>query len=696
MVARPSQCDETEINQKISNEEQYIFDEIEEDLLIDRHRHTMETSFIQNLQISPIAKLNIDKTSNRSSMTADSSCCDSGIHAAPLNTASTSTQSSTKSEIGLQNDITNTAVVQHNNNNNEILSVDIVNSKNRKNSSSSSAKDSGKHDETLNTSKSSNSNSSTSDNGCDYKVDDDFCFIGSNNLDKDLGYVNKMLKDVKLQREPNKKLEEQKMFPHQTSTNQFLHLSVLQAKLSEPIYETIPELTESEDCQQSVYALPVDNVKQMATIDKPYKIVESKLDNEGFVKNNNVKTKSNTHDKKSKFFPLNIVPRSASLNTYDQSEDHDNDDSFPKERAKKIKEVERWLKLSLSNNTQSSLIYSRGDCGKRQNDAYYEEQKPQLPPANISYERQNQNNQRIHANMPTSKSLHHGLTMQLSTDYLPQSSTKTSGMNTSTSSNEIALNSLALAKKKPQVQQRRIVQPNGKMPLKGTIPRPASLVTFAIDNSKGDEHSNMISYTNMENLESTIRMQQELLLQQKSAEAIKDRKSKQNHQKHALKEQYQKQQEEAVLMRSHVHGNNVPIMSQSIGPIFNPPPPPPLPPTTFNIPADLIQQKRKKSHVTLNVGKDSLQPSHSICHGNTHPVNNSSDQHWEWKVKLRKDGTRYVTRRPSARTNLLKERELVLTRERTGGMTTDDDAMSELKVTIISRYHESIFLTMQI
>ena len=74
MVARPSQCDETEINQNSSNEEQYIFDEIEEDLLIDRHRHTMETSFIQNLQISPIAKLNIDKTSNRSSMTADSSC----------------------------------------------------------------------------------------------------------------------------------------------------------------------------------------------------------------------------------------------------------------------------------------------------------------------------------------------------------------------------------------------------------------------------------------------------------------------------------------------------------------------------------------------------------------------------------------------------------------------------------------------
>ena len=149
-------------------------------------------------------------------------------------------------------------------------------------------------------------------------------------------------------------------------------------------------------------------------------------------------------------------------------------------------------------------------------------------------------------------------------------------------------------------------------------------------------------------------------------------------------------------MRSHAHGNNVSIMSQSVGPIFNPPPPPPLPPTTFNIPADLIQQKRKKSQNTLNAGKDSLQPSHSISHGNTHPVSNSSDQHWEWKVKLRKDGTRYVTRRPSARTNLLKERELVLTRERTGGMTTDDDAMSELKVKVTSNYQGSILLQSKI
>ena len=681
LVARPPLYGENEVHQSSlnGNEEQYIFDEIDEDLLLDQQHHIMETSFIQNLQISPIAKLNIDKTSNRSSITAESSCCDSGIHAAPLNTASTSTQSSTKSEIGLQNDIKNSKIVQINNNNNELFCSDIVNAKNRKNSSSSSAKDSGKHDETLNTSKSSNSNSSSSENGCDYKVDDDFCFIGSNNLDKDLGYVNKMLKDVKLQREPNKKMDEQKSFNQQISAHQLQQLSVLQAKLSEPIYETIPELTESEDCQQSVYALPVDNVKQVAKVEKPYKIIESNFNKDALTRASNIKTKSNTHEKKSKFFPLNIVPRSASLNTYNQGEDLNGDDDLPKERDKKIKEVERWLKLSLSNNSQSSVIYNQTEDEKRQNDAYYEEHKPQLPPPNESYDDSKFNHhQRSHANMPMSKSLHQGLTMQLSTNNLPSS--KKSGMNTSSSNNEIALNSLALAKKRPQVQQRRIVQPNGKMPLKGTIPRPASLVTFAPDNTKPEENPNMISYTNMENLESTIRMQQELLLKQKSAEAMKDKKSKHHHQKQSLKEQYQKQQEEAVLMRAHAQGNNATTISQTFAPIFNPPPPPPLPPTTFNIPTDVIQQKRKKIIAPLTGGTDFKQTSHSLSHGNDHTIDKSTDQLWEWKVKLRKDGTRYVTRRPSARTNLLKERELVLTRERTGGMTTDDDAMSELKV----------------
>ncbi|XP_068451087.1 E3 ubiquitin-protein ligase PDZRN3-B isoform X3 [Clinocottus analis] len=50
----------------------------------------------------------------------------------------------------------------------------------------------------------------------------------------------------------------------------------------------------------------------------------------------------------------------------------------------------------------------------------------------------------------------------------------------------------------------------------------------------------------------------------------------------------------------------------------------------------------------------------------------------EWKVKIRSDGTRYITKRP-VRDKLLRERALRIHAERSG-MTTDDDAISELKM----------------
>ncbi|KAK0147007.1 E3 ubiquitin-protein ligase PDZRN3-B [Merluccius polli] len=51
----------------------------------------------------------------------------------------------------------------------------------------------------------------------------------------------------------------------------------------------------------------------------------------------------------------------------------------------------------------------------------------------------------------------------------------------------------------------------------------------------------------------------------------------------------------------------------------------------------------------------------------------------EWKVKIRSDGTRYITKRP-VRDKLLRERALRIREERSGGVTTDDDAASELKM----------------
>ncbi|XP_054991841.1 E3 ubiquitin-protein ligase PDZRN3 [Sorex araneus] len=50
----------------------------------------------------------------------------------------------------------------------------------------------------------------------------------------------------------------------------------------------------------------------------------------------------------------------------------------------------------------------------------------------------------------------------------------------------------------------------------------------------------------------------------------------------------------------------------------------------------------------------------------------------EWKVKVRSDGSRYITKRP-VRDRLLRERALRIREERSG-LTTDDDAASELKL----------------
>uniref|UniRef100_A0A8C9Y2D2 PDZ domain containing 4 n=1 Tax=Sander lucioperca TaxID=283035 RepID=A0A8C9Y2D2_SANLU len=50
----------------------------------------------------------------------------------------------------------------------------------------------------------------------------------------------------------------------------------------------------------------------------------------------------------------------------------------------------------------------------------------------------------------------------------------------------------------------------------------------------------------------------------------------------------------------------------------------------------------------------------------------------EWKVKIRSDGSRYVAKRP-VRDRLLKARAMKIREERSG-MTTDDDAVSEMKM----------------
>ncbi|KRX56453.1 PDZ domain-containing protein 4 [Trichinella sp. T9] len=66
------------------------------------------------------------------------------------------------------------------------------------------------------------------------------------------------------------------------------------------------------------------------------------------------------------------------------------------------------------------------------------------------------------------------------------------------------------------------------------------------------------------------------------------------------------------------------------------------------------------------------------CRQNLHRAAKESTTNTEWKVKRRPDGSRYITKKP-VRKQILKERAERLANERFG-CSTDDDAMSELKV----------------
>ncbi|XP_037087997.1 E3 ubiquitin-protein ligase PDZRN3-B-like [Pollicipes pollicipes] len=66
-------------------------------------------------------------------------------------------------------------------------------------------------------------------------------------------------------------------------------------------------------------------------------------------------------------------------------------------------------------------------------------------------------------------------------------------------------------------------------------------------------------------------------------------------------------------------------------------------------------------------------------HSHTLPADRGlGETQFQYKVKVRSDGSRYIARRP-VRKQMLKERAARITEERTG-VTTDDDAVSELKL----------------
>lgn len=95
--------------------------------------------------------------------------------------------------------------------------------------------------------------------------------------------------------------------------------------------------------------------------------------------------------------------------------------------------------------------------------------------------------------------------------------------------------------------------------------------------------------------------------------------------------------------------------------------------------------KSLSKHHTLDSAECSASQSPAASaagnhHSSVQPVSvaTGSDIQMEWVVKRRADGSRYITRRP-IRNRILKERARKLAEERCG-LTTDDDAISELKV----------------
>ncbi len=340
------------------------------------------------------------------------------------------------------------------------------------------------------------------------------------------------------------------------------------ASLNEPIYETIPEVSENDDM---VYSLPID-ARHHALI-SPSKQA----------------SKHRFGDKLSQF--QNKITRSTSLNKYDKNKNFDTSEAADGEedpyREAKLKEVEHWLKQSLVNSTGSP---SR--------------------------------------NMTKSKSNHGsgGVTLQLNNiNNLSLSASATGKSN--------------VAPLRKAVHTKRT--PVGKMPLKGTMPRPQSLISTTVipgQQTSSSPVSKMIPQpgdtmvTDVENLQATMMMQQEMILRQQ--------------------QQIQRQQRAP---RTNANATPRPPPPPRAPAVFQPPPPPTIPPP----PVPGSQQTADPVTTTTTT--------------------NNEDGIWEWKVKIRPDGTRYITRRP-ARNKFLKERAKKIGEERNSGMTTDDDAMSELKV----------------
>ncbi|XP_077026693.1 PDZ domain-containing RING finger protein 4 isoform X2 [Tamandua tetradactyla] len=188
---------------------------------------------------------------------------------------------------------------------------------------------------------------------------------------------------------------------------------------------------------------------------------------------------------------------------------------------------------------------------------------------------------------------------------------------------------------------------------------------LTVDRSPDSSLPRMINLTNKKNLRSTIAVDHSSS-GQSSKESIST-KSKTTEQSCSVEGKEKVLESNTLPEQEKTVGEHIPYLSPYHSSSYR----------YANIPAharhyqsymQLIQQKSAVEYAHSQLSLVSMCKESQKC----------SEPKMEWKVKIRSDGTRYITKRP-VRDRILKERALKIKEERSG-MTTDDDTMSEMKM----------------
>ena len=187
-----------------------------------------------------------------------------------------------------------------------------------------------------------------------------------------------------------------------------------------------------------------------------------------------------------------------------------------------------------------------------------------------------------------------------------------------------------------------------------------------------------VMYTNQANLQHTMMVQQRLFQQQLLQQA---KRQKDSSSKHSKKSRSSSNSEKSMGKQGFSQEYPTPSASKTLSKadkaLTLPSNKTHLVQTGYTLGSNNNSKGSSSVSQSNTVASDNSQDPSGTAKGGSSGSDNANVQ-MEWVVKLRPDGTRYIARRP-VRSKILKERAKKLAQERSG-MTTDDDAMSEMKV----------------